>query len=215
MRSVITFFIKYPILVTLGMVSFLFFGLAGFKSLNSSFFPEESVKFIFIETIYPGASPEEIEEGIILKIEDNLKGITDIDRVTSVSSENRGVVTIELENKPDIDKAFEDVKNAVDQISSFPVGMEPPIIYKQELVNFAANFAISGDVSLKELKKDKEHKVELELASLIMKARLYMDAGGNRQAASMLKKALKQKKFADTKMLETAQELFDEAVEKL
>jgi len=68
---------------------------------------------------------------------------------------------------------------------------------------------------LKALKKDKEHKVELELASLVMKARLYMDAGGNRQAAAMLKKALKQKKFADTKMLETVQEVFDEAYGKL
>jgi len=174
MRSVITFFIKYPILVSLGMISFLFFGLAGLKSLNSSFFPEESVKFIFVETTYLGASPEEIEEGIVLKIEDNLKGITGLDRVTSVSSENRGLVTIELENNPDIDKAFEDVKNAVEQISSFPAGMEPPIIYKQEKLNFAANFAITGDVSLKELKKY-GRKVENDLRSVPMISKVKLD----------------------------------------
>ncbi|MGI9543399.1 MAG: efflux RND transporter permease subunit, partial [Cyclobacteriaceae bacterium] len=153
MKKIITFFIKYPVMVNLGMILFVIFGFFGYKSLKSSFFPEASVQFIFVETVYLGASPEEIEEGIVLKIEDNLKGISGIDRVTSVSNENRALITVELETNANLNQVFEDVENAVDRISSFPDQMEPPVIYKQEVVNFASSFAISGDVGLKELKK--------------------------------------------------------------
>lgn len=165
MRNIITFFIKYPVMVNLGMLLFVIFGFFGYKSLKSSFFPEASVQFIYVETVYLGASPEEIEEGIVLKIEDNLKGITGIDRVTSVSNENRALITIELETGAKLNQVFEDVENAVDRISSFPDQMEPPVIYKQEVLNFASNFAISGDVSLKELKKF-ARKVENDLRSV-------------------------------------------------
>lgn len=165
MRKVITFFIKYPTMVNLGMLVFVIFGFLGYKSLKSSFFPEASVQFIFIETTYLGASPEEIEEGIVLKIEDNLKGITGMDRVTSVSNENRALITVELKTGANLNQVFEDVENAVDRISSFPDQMEPPVIYKQEVLNFASNFAISGGVSLKELKKY-ARKVENDLRAV-------------------------------------------------
>ncbi len=153
MKGLINYFIKYPISGNVLLFLILAFGIIGLMSMRSTFFPENESKIIQVQTIYPGASPEEIEEGIVAKIEDNLEGLTGIDRVTSVSKENSGNITIEIIRGQNIDIILQDVKNAVDQINSFPEGMESPIIFKLEVLNRAVNFAISGDVSLKTLKR--------------------------------------------------------------
>lgn len=135
------------------MFGLLIMGVAGLLSMKSTFFPEVESRVISIQTVYPGSSPEEIEEGIVNKIEENLKGLTGVDRVTSVSNENTGAVTIEVLKGYNTDIILQDVKNAVDRISSFPAGMEPPVIYKRENLGRAITFAINGDVDLHYLKK--------------------------------------------------------------
>ncbi len=106
------------------MFAVLLFGIITFRTTQTTFFPDVESHTIYIQAAYPGASPEEIEEGIVLKIEDNLKGVTGVDRVTSTSSENSASITLELLSGYDINEVLQDVKNAVDQISSFPVDME-------------------------------------------------------------------------------------------
>ncbi|GAB5551663.1 MAG: efflux RND transporter permease subunit [Saprospiraceae bacterium] len=135
------------------MFGLLIMGIAGLLNMKSTFFPEVESRTISIQTVYPGSSPEEIEEGIVNKIEENLKGLTGVERVTSVSNENAGTVTIEVLKGYDTDIILQDVKNAVDRISSFPAGMEPPVIYKLESLGRAITFAINGDVDLQYLKK--------------------------------------------------------------
>lgn len=153
MRSIVTYFIKYPITGNLLMVLILLFGWFGLKSIRSTFFPETESKNISIQVVYPGSSPEEIEEGIVAKIEDNLKGLTGIERISSVSTENSGSVSVEVATGYKTDKILQDVKNAVDRISSFPSGMEPAVIYKRENLNLAISFALSGNVNLRTLKE--------------------------------------------------------------
>ena len=153
MRSVIQYFIKYPIAANLLMFSILALGLVGMNSMKSTFFPETESRIISIQLTYLGASPEEVEEGVINKIEENLKGVTGVERVTSVSRENSGTVSVEVFKGYDTDIALQDVKNAVNRISSFPVGMEPAVIYKMENLGFGISFAVSGKVDLKTLKK--------------------------------------------------------------
>ena len=76
---------------------FLFImGIFTLSSIKSTFFPEIESTIITVQTIYPGASPGEVEEGIVSKIEQDLKGVTGIERTNSVSSENSGVVTVEV-----------------------------------------------------------------------------------------------------------------------
>ena len=165
MKEFIKQFIKYPVLGNVIIFTVLIFGFFGLKSLKTTFFPQIPSKFIVIQAIYPGASPQEVEEGIVLKIEDNLKGLTGVDRVTSTSSENLGTITVELHTGYPIDVALQDVKNAVDKISYFPVGMEPPVIFKREMMDFAVNFAVHGDVDLRVLKKQ-ARKIERELRNV-------------------------------------------------
>ena len=153
MKSIINYFIKFPIAANLLMFGLLIMGVVGFYSMKSTFFPEVESRLINIQIVYPGASPEEIEEGIIIKIEENLKGVTGVERYTSVSRENSGSVSVEVFKGYDTDVVLQDVKNAVNRINSFPVGMEPAVIYKLETLGFAISFAISGEVDLKTLKR--------------------------------------------------------------
>ncbi|MEM1216849.1 MAG: efflux RND transporter permease subunit, partial [Bacteroidota bacterium] len=153
MRSFVTYFIKYPVAANTIMFALLILGAVGAYQMKTTFFPEVASRIISIQTVYPGASPEEMEEGVISKIEENLKGLTGVERYTSVSSENAGTVTVEVLKGFDTEEVLLDVKNAVDRINSFPVGMEPAVVYKRENLGFAINFAITGDVSLATLKR--------------------------------------------------------------
>ncbi|MBE0422465.1 MAG: efflux RND transporter permease subunit [Lutibacter sp.] len=154
MRNIISYFIKFPVAVNIFILAFIGFGIAGALSMKSSFFPLVESRNISINLTYPGASPEEMEEGIVLKIEDNLKGIVGIDRVTSVSRENSASINIEIVKGKNIDVVLSDVKNAVDRVPSFPTGMEPPIIAKIENIRPTISFTISGEnISLATLKQ--------------------------------------------------------------
>ncbi|MFA8342443.1 MAG: efflux RND transporter permease subunit, partial [Rhodothermaceae bacterium] len=162
MQSLIRYFIKYPVLGNVIIVALVLFGMLGYMNMRTTFFPPVPSKMISISATYPGASPQEIEEGIILKIEDNLKSVTGIDRTTSVSRENSGSITVEIESSSDLNLVLEDVKNAVNRIPSFPVGMEPVVVSKVEPREFGISFAVSGDVSLKTL-KEQARKIERDL----------------------------------------------------
>ena len=153
MRSSIEYFIKNPIAANLLMIGIFIVGVLGYGQLKSSSFPEVESQFILIQAVYPGASPEEIEEGVITKIEENLKGVTGVLRVTSSSSENAGSVTIEILKGYDMDVALQDVQNQVNSINSFPVNMEPLLVYKRENLARAISFALSGNVDLRTLKE--------------------------------------------------------------
>ena len=154
MKKIITYFIKYPVAVNVIILAFFVFGILGAISMKSSFFPLVDSQLIRISLAYPGASPAEMEEGVVLKIEDNLKGIVGVERVTSVSRENSASVNVEVEKGKNIDVVLSDVKNAVDRVASFPSGMEPPVIAKVENNRPTISFTISGEnVSLKALKQ--------------------------------------------------------------
>jgi len=154
MKKIITYFIKYPVAVNVIILAFFVFGILGAISMKSSFFPLVDSQLIRISLAYPGASPAEMEEGVVLKIEDNLKGIVGVERVTSVSRENSASVNVEVEKGKNIDVVLSDVKNAVDRVASFPSGMEPPVIAKVENNRPTISFTISGEkVSLKVLKQ--------------------------------------------------------------
>lgn len=154
MKKLISYFIKYHVAVNVIIISFFIFGIVGALSLKSSFFPLTESKNVLINITYPGASPQEIEEGIVLKIEDNLKGLQGVDRVTSTSSENAGSINVEIEKGYDIDFMLLEVKNAVDRVPTFPTGMEPLVVSKLEAVRQTISFAVSGDqISLATLKQ--------------------------------------------------------------
>jgi multidrug efflux pump subunit AcrB len=152
MEKIITFFVRNKVWTNVLMFSILGFGLIALGQMRYSFFPEAEPDIISIQVIYPGASPEEVEEGVILKIEENLDGLQNIERITSVSSENSGAVTVEITQDADINEVLTDVKNAVDRINSFPLDAEKPIIFEQKFRSRSLSIVLFGETDLYNLK---------------------------------------------------------------
>ena len=158
MRKVVEFFVRYPIWANAILVTIIVFGALGYYNMKMSFFPELPPDEITVSVAYPGASPEEMEEGITIKVEEALKGIVGIEEVTSVSSENTARIDIETSDGYDIDEVLAEVKNAVDGISSYPVGAEPPLVSKDRGggSSRAAFLNLKGGRNLRALKEKAE-----------------------------------------------------------
>ncbi len=152
MTTIIGFFVRYKVWTNVLMFSTLVFGLLFLLNMKYSFFPETRPDFLNVQVAYPGASPEEVEEGVVLKIEEAIDGLEGIERVTSVSRENFGSVTVEVTSDGDMDDVLRDVKNAVDRINSFPLGSEKPVIFEQRFRSRALSIVLFGETDLYNLK---------------------------------------------------------------
>ncbi len=166
MRRIITYFVNYPKAINILVLFFIVFGTAGTLALKSSFYPLIDPKFIEISAILPGASPEEVEEGIVMKIEENLKGMEGVDRYYSASRENIGYILVETLEDSDVDNVLVDVKNAVDKVPSFPVDLEPIVVKKMEQQEPTFIFSLTAEnIGLSSLKNISK-KIETDLRNL-------------------------------------------------
>ena len=164
-KGLIEYFVKYPILANVIIALTLLAGVISLLHTKKSFFPTQKDKNIIIQVAYPGASPEEMEEGVTLKVEEALTSIAGIDEIISTSSENSANITVVTLESYDIDEVYTDIKNAVDGINSFPVNAEKPIIYKQRQQSVAQWLALTGDVNLRVLERYAEDIKDDLLAS--------------------------------------------------
>lgn len=169
MKNLVTKFIQYPFYSNMIIFVLLIGGTLGLLSTKKSFFPERTSRDIIVNVFYPGASPKEMEEGITARIEEAVRGLVGIKEINSTSSENFANVRITTTGKYPIDVIVQDVKNAVDGISSMPSGAERPIVYKQRNTTMAVFMGMaSEDVDLLTLKKMAQDVEEDFRASGIM-----------------------------------------------
>ena len=153
MKSIVNYFIKYPIAADLLILLFSILGIMSILQMTKSRFPEIESKIVTIETVMPGASPVEMERGVTIKIENELQGITGIKEINSASQENISIINVELKSKANKQEALSDIKNAVDGIGTFPDDAETPSVYLQEMKDIAATLVLTGSVSHGQLKK--------------------------------------------------------------
>ncbi len=153
MKSIISQFIKYPFYANLAIAVFLLAGIIGLSNMKLSFFPEMSSRDIFITVAYPGASPEEMEEGVTMKIEEALRSVVGIKEINSTSTENAASIQVRIQQNQKIDDVLVEVKNAVDGIPSLPVDAEKPIVYKRRSTTNAAFLSLTGNTDLLTLKR--------------------------------------------------------------
>lgn len=156
MKRIVRYFITYPIWANTLMAAILVAGWISLNRIKTSFFPEVETNRITISVSYPGTSPEEIEEALVLKIENNLRGIAGIDRTSSQSRENNASVTVEVQDTYDVEEVYDDVKNAVDRISPWPAGAERPVVLISKFRSRAVSLALYGDADLWALKERAE-----------------------------------------------------------
>ncbi len=165
MKRIIAYFVRFPVWTNVLMFSIVLFGLLFFNATRYSFFPETRPDLLTVQVAFPGASPEEVEEGVVLKIEEAIDGLEGIDRITSVSRENLGIITVETLPTADMNVVVADVKNAVDRISSFPLGSEKPVIFEQKFRSRALSVVLYGNADLYNLKFQAERFRDELLAS--------------------------------------------------
>ena len=132
-------------------------GLLTIGGMRSNFLPPEPINFISVSVVYQGASPQEVEEEVVDKIEDKLDGLNGVDRVTSKSSESFALIRVELLEDADANEVIQDVNNAIDQITTFPRGVEPPIVVKEEKLNYTMTLGVVGGEDLSVLKDHAKH----------------------------------------------------------
>jgi len=172
--GIIAWFAHNPVAANLLMLVIITVGLGSAFHIQRAMFPAIDFETIFIEVAYPGAAPEEVEQGIVLKIEEAISDLEGIKRVESDSYESRARLMIEPQEGVDLMKLMSDIQNRVDGIQHFPKEAEKPIIMQPELKFPALTLQLSGDInerSMKELAEEIRRELltypEISAASVV------------------------------------------------
>ncbi len=165
MSGAIAWFARNRVAANLLMAFVLGAGVMTVSRVPQEVFPEFALDLIQVTVPYLGAAPEEVEQGVNVRIEEAVQGIDGIKKVTSTAAEGNGTVMIELEIDADARKVLDDIKTNVDAIETFPQETEKPII--RELTNRrqVVDVAIFGDTDELSLKHLAE-RVRDEIAAL-------------------------------------------------
>lgn len=151
MERLIGWWVYNPVAANLLMVGILLTGFLGFRAMEREAFPQVRPYQANIEVIWPGAAPQEVEEQIISRIEDRLEDLDQVNHVYSTAVE--GMAEIEVTTFPgvDINGFLNDVKNAVDSVTSLPRDIENPRVRRSQFRQEMVRVALHGDRSEREL----------------------------------------------------------------
>jgi multidrug efflux pump subunit AcrB len=164
-KGLVSWFTTNPVAANLLMVFLVVGGMVSLSSIKQEIFPEISADMVSVGVVYPGASPEEIEESICVPIEEEVHTVEGVKKVTSVATESAGAVTIEVRAGEDARRVLDDVKTRVDAIDSFPEEAEKPIIQEVTLRRQVLDVAVSGPADERTLRRLGE-QVRDEIAEL-------------------------------------------------
>lgn len=156
MKGPIQWMTHNSVAANLLMMVFIVGGIVMGFNIKQEVFPEITLDMVQVSVEYPGAGPEEVEEGILLKIEESISGIEGIKQVKSVASEGMGVVTAEILLGEDVDLVMQDIKAEVDRIITFPEEAEKPIVTKLVARHEVIFVVVYGDVSERSLNEHAE-----------------------------------------------------------
>jgi multidrug efflux pump subunit AcrB len=114
--------------------------------IKQEVFPEVELDIVSVQVSYPGASPAEVEQAVVLAVEEAVRGIDGVKKVTSTAMEGMGTITVELLLGADKDRALNDVKSAIDRITSFPEDVERPTVSLLSNRQQVISLVLYGDV---------------------------------------------------------------------
>ncbi len=178
-----TLSIKRPIMVSMGLLAFLVFGILAYFSLTLNMMPEVEFGVVTVQTIYPGAGPKEIEMQISKKIEDAVATISKIDVLQSYSMEGVSFVNIQFEIGKDPDIANQEVKDKVSAIlNELPQDAELPIVQKFDIGSFPIiDMILTGSLSRTEMFEVADKMLKDRLSQIEGVARVNITGGTERE----------------------------------
>ncbi|MEM7630345.1 MAG: efflux RND transporter permease subunit [Planctomycetota bacterium] len=150
--SLAAFGVRKPVVANLVMFAIIGAGLIFGLGLRKEFFPEVSPSQVLITAPYPGAAPDEVEEALAVKIEDQIRDIDDVEEITSTVREGVAVVRIEFEEGVAIDAAVADVKREIDALQDLPDEADRIIVTKLEPNLPAISLSLYGDADERTMK---------------------------------------------------------------
>jgi multidrug efflux pump subunit AcrB len=153
-----------PVAANLLLVIVFVAGLYAIQALEKEVFPSFPTETFRITVPYPGSSPEEVERGIILRIEEAVRDVVGIDELRSEAREGVGTVTVIMEPGSNVTKALNLAKVRVDGIASFPADAEEPVVEEIEATNRAISVSLYGAIDEHKLKALSEQLREEILA---------------------------------------------------
>ncbi|MGD9051373.1 MAG: efflux RND transporter permease subunit, partial [Desulfobacterales bacterium] len=156
-RGPIAWMAGHSVAANLLMAIFLVGGLFWASQIKKEVFPDFELDIVTITVPYPGASPEEVERGIVLAIEEAVNGLEGVEEITATASEGMGRVNVEIIEGENIERLAQDIKNEVDRITSFPEEAEEPRVVIAERRRSVVSLALYGNQSewiLREVAED-------------------------------------------------------------
>ncbi len=144
-RGALSWMARNPVAANLIMLALVVGGLFMLPSIKQEVFPEFELDLVMINVAYPGASPSDVEKGVLLSIEEAVREVEGVEEVRSTAAESQGVVSVELLMGTNQARALSDIKSAVDRIQSFPKDIERPVVSLAQNRKEVLSLIVHGD----------------------------------------------------------------------
>ncbi len=171
MKKLLAAFASNVVFANIMIFMMFLLGAISILMMRREMFPEMSLDRIQISIPYPGADPEEVEEGVLRKIEDALQGESGIKEILTYASENMGTTIITVDERSRTQNVLDRVRSKVDGISTFPEGAENPVISEMILEDQVLILAVSGNVPEARMKewaeRIKEDLLQLDPVTIV------------------------------------------------
>jgi multidrug efflux pump subunit AcrB len=145
MKGMATWFARNGVAANLLMVLIVAAGLFTITTVRKEIFPELATDIISVTVPYPGATPEEVEEGVCVRIEEAIQGLDGVKKITANAAEGAGTILVEVLEGYNSRELLDDVKSRVDAIDTFPENIESPVIREVTARNQVLYVALSGE----------------------------------------------------------------------
>jgi multidrug efflux pump subunit AcrB len=147
-KGAIAYMARNPVTANLLMLILLGGGIWTMINIQKEVFPQFQLDIVEVSVVYPGAAPTEVEKGILMPVEDAVRGVQGIKEITSTAREGSGTVLIELVTGIDRMKAFQEIDQAVNRIRTFPDDIEEPEVQLQAQQRDVMEIVLYGEADI-------------------------------------------------------------------
>ncbi len=152
MRNLIRWFSRNNVSANFIMAAILIAGITTWFKLKKEIFPETSTDVVSVSVPYPGATPEEVEKGVCIPIEEAIRDVEGIDIMRSTAANSIGVVYVEVSSESNVRDVLDDIKTRIDSIENFAENTESPLYEEVLIKNQVLTVAISADTDERTLR---------------------------------------------------------------
>jgi multidrug efflux pump subunit AcrB len=183
MNQLISWWARNPVAANLLMIGLFITGILGFMKMEREVIPDIGLGLIEVNVLWPGASPQEVEEQLVVRIEEALKDVDHITQLNSTAREGFGQVLIKAGPSADMGQFINNIKLKIDSISNFPRNIEPPVVSEVFARSELIQVAVHGEVSERNLARIAE-ELRNEIA-LLPGVSIVEVAGARREEVSI------------------------------